>query len=176
MGDQKTRAFTVGDAAYGLGGVILGFVIGFFITNALERERLTAPSAAGTAQVTDQLPPGHPPIDPTTRMTGRIPPPLPSLEPRRASGQTAEQAYKNIKVLRGIPATEIMPIMEIFNQSLGVECTYCHIPNAYDREDHPLKETSRRMIEMVREINRSFLGGKINCYTCHRGAPKPPTQ
>lgn len=181
MANPRTQSLTWGDVAYGLGGVILGFVIGFFATNALEREQMSRAPSTRNPQAAAQLPPGHPPIDTASGEiagpgTGRIPPPLPSLERRAAPGQTAEQAYKNIKVLRGIPASEITPIMEIFNQSLGVDCNYCHVPNAYDREDHPMKETSRRMIEMVKELNSKFLGGKISCYTCHRGSPKPPTQ
>src|SRR5258705_7804981 len=38
----------------------------------------------------------------------------------------AEQVFKNIKVFRGIPATEFMNIMGFFSASLVETCTYCH--------------------------------------------------
>src|ERR1700684_397924 len=38
----------------------------------------------------------------------------------------AEQVFKNIQVLRGIPVKEFMETMGFFSASLGANCTYCH--------------------------------------------------
>src|SRR5205807_7882009 len=42
------------------------------------------------------------------------------------AGKTTDQAYKNIQVLKGFPADELIPAMQYFNASLGVDCNYCH--------------------------------------------------
>ena len=47
---------------------------------------------------------------------------------RSTEGRTAEQAYKNLKVLNGIPADQVTPTMRIIARSLGVTCEFCHDP------------------------------------------------
>src|SRR3954447_18310431 len=88
----------------------------------------------------------------------------------------AEDVFKNIQVLRGIPVDEFMNTMGFFAASLSLNCTSCHgLQSAGDvarfADDTPLKQTARRMILMVRGINQAnFSGGpKVTCYTCHRG-------
>src|ERR1044072_3917029 len=41
--------------------------------------------------------------------------------------QTAEQVYKNIQVLKGVPASQLNSIMSLMAGSLGVTCTHCHV-------------------------------------------------
>lgn len=88
--------------------------------------------------------------------------------------KTAEQAFKNIKVIKTMPAAEVQRAMMFIVASLGVDCSYCHTPPAMEKDDKPTKETARRMLAMVAEINKNF-GGKaeVNCATCHRGHSKP---
>lgn len=92
----------------------------------------------------------------------------------------AEQAFKNVKVLKGIPVGEFMDTMGFFAASLGLNCVYCHVPESmenWDRfaEDVPRKQTARAMILMVNALNKSSFGGKraLTCYSCHRGAEHP---
>src|SRR5262245_1126284 len=40
--------------------------------------------------------------------------------------QLAEEAFKNIQVLRGIPVKEFMETMGFFSASLSLNCTDCH--------------------------------------------------
>jgi hypothetical protein len=48
-----------------------------------------------------------------------------------ASGSTtpklAEEQFKNIQALKGIPADQLVPSMQFIAASLGVECEYCHV-------------------------------------------------
>jgi photosynthetic reaction center cytochrome c subunit len=90
--------------------------------------------------------------------------------------RTAEQAFKNIKVIKGMPASQLQSAMSFMAASLGVECSYCHTPPAMEKDEKATKETARRMLAMVDEINKNF-GNQtaVNCATCHRGKTKPVT-
>src|SRR5580692_5637286 len=46
--------------------------------------------------------------------------------PQNMEGTTAEQAYKNIKVLTGTPAYQLAPAMHLIRAALGVDCEFCH--------------------------------------------------
>jgi len=96
--------------------------------------------------------------------------------------QLAEQVFKNIQVLRGIPVDEFMDTMGMFSAATGLNCAHCHaIDNGGGWEgyavDTPLKQTARRMVRMVNAVNKDNFGGArtITCNTCHRGDqhPKP---
>ncbi|HVG33755.1 MAG TPA: c-type cytochrome [Pyrinomonadaceae bacterium] len=92
--------------------------------------------------------------------------------------QTAEQVYKNIQVLKGMPASQLDAVMAFFTGSLGVKCNHCHIPGQFEKDDKPAKQTARRMIQMVFDLNKGSLsgigsGGGVSCFTCHRGQTKP---
>ena len=94
--------------------------------------------------------------------------------------QMAEEAFKNVQVLRGIPVKEFMETMGFFSASLSLNCTDCHgDASASDwskyATDTPLKNTARRMINMVNTLNKANFGGRPNvtCYTCHRGNQRP---
>ena len=90
-----------------------------------------------------------------------------------------EQVQKNIKVLTGLPQSQLIPVMNFFAVSLGVRCTFCHVNNngtwAFDSDEKPETETAREMIKMVMNINKTtFKGGvEVSCYTCHRGLSHP---
>jgi hypothetical protein len=92
----------------------------------------------------------------------------------------SEQAFKNVRVLKGIPVDQFMATMGFFSASLGETCTDCHSAESggnWDRyaDDNPRKETARRMIGMMNAINKTYFGGKreITCYSCHRGVERP---
>src|SRR5262245_1991991 len=99
---------------------------------------------------------------------------LPSPDPLPASSkeERAEQKYKNIQILRGLPADRLPKVMAAFKGSLGVDCTYCHINNQFDKDDKPAKQVARKMIELVRDNNEKLGAGRVSCFTCHRGQPR----
>jgi photosynthetic reaction center cytochrome c subunit len=97
-----------------------------------------------------------------------------------ARAQTAEEVFKNVQVLKGIPVDQFMDTMGFFSASLALNCTSCHgVESASDAakfaDDTPLKKTARRMILMVRAINKDNFGGAglVTCYSCHRGGERP---
>jgi len=88
----------------------------------------------------------------------------------------AEQAYKNIQVMKGVPANQVIQGMHMIKAALGVECTFCHVSEqAFDKDDIAMKTVARRMYQMMTEINRANFGGRqvVGCYTCHKGHAMP---
>ena len=41
--------------------------------------------------------------------------------------KTVEQVRKNIQVLKGLPDSQLFPVMNFIGDSLGVHCDYCHV-------------------------------------------------
>jgi hypothetical protein len=80
-------------------------------------------------------------------------------------------------VLKGVPANQIVPMMEYMRAALGgVRCQYCHNPPpAFENDDKPQKATGRKMLQMVMDINKNTFGGvtTVTCFTCHRGSTDP---
>src|SRR5262245_3147685 len=97
-----------------------------------------------------------------------------AASPQSVTEKTTEQVYRNIQVLKGLPAAELQAVMAVLTGSLGVRCNYCHA-GSFEKDDKPTKQTARMMMQMVFELNKGRFGGKdaITCYTCHRGQPKP---
>ena len=93
--------------------------------------------------------------------------------------QMAEEVFKNVQMLKGIPVNEFLGIMGFFSASLGKSCVDCHDSDSgwenYVSDMNPNKRTARAMIGMVNNINRNFFRGnqQVTCYSCHRGGPKP---
>jgi photosynthetic reaction center cytochrome c subunit len=106
-----------------------------------------------------------------TRLVGQSEPPsTPSAAPK-----TTEQVYKNIQVLKGVPADKLIPAMQFVAASLGVQCDFCHLENAFEKDDKETKQTARKMMRMMFAINKDNFDGRqeVTCYACHRGAHKP---
>ena len=93
------------------------------------------------------------------------------------SPKTTEQVYKNIQVLKGVPADQLIPAMQFITASLGVQCDFCHLENAFDKDDKETKQTARKMMRMIFAINKDNFDGhkEVTCYACHRGTHKPVT-
>jgi photosynthetic reaction center cytochrome c subunit len=94
-------------------------------------------------------------------------------------GETSEQHFKNITVLKGITVSEFMGTMGLFSAALSFCCKDCHTgagtANPRWEDDPPRKVTARRMAQMVSKINQENFNGRqvVTCWTCHRGAPSP---
>ena len=91
----------------------------------------------------------------------------------------AEDVFKNIQVLKGIPVREFMNTMGFFSAATNLNCVDCHSPQSEDLAgyaiDTPRKQTARRMVLMVNQINQANFGGRkmVTCYTCHRANDRP---
>lgn len=105
---------------------------------------------------------------------------LSSMSQAAPGEKTVEQAYQNIKVLNGMPESQLLPAMNLIRVSLGVRCEFCHVRTAdgkfeFAKDDKREKETAREMIRMVININHANFGGQtsVSCYTCHQGHNSP---
>jgi len=89
--------------------------------------------------------------------------------------KTAEQQFKNIQVLKDIPAEQLVPTMQFIAGALGVDCEFCHVEHAMDKDDKKEKQTARKMMAMELAINKNHFNNEVevSCYTCHRGSPHP---
>jgi hypothetical protein len=94
---------------------------------------------------------------------------------KTAAPKLAEEEYKNIQALKGIPADQLIPSMQFIAASLGVECEYCHVAHANEKDDKKTKLTARKMIAMMMAINKENFEGhrEVTCYSCHRGSKDP---
>ena len=102
-----------------------------------------------------------------------------SVPPSTEAPKLAEEQFKNIKVLKGVPADQVIPAMQFITASLGVECDYCHVREGQrlepEKDDKKTKQTARKMMEMMFAINKDNFEGhrNVTCYSCHRGAADP---
>src|SRR3989338_8352392 len=91
-----------------------------------------------------------------------------------ASGQAAQQrpqmageVFKNVPSLKDIPVDEFMDTMGMFAAATNMNCTDCHTEDSGSNWDNyaketPLKQTARRMVLMVNNLNRNnFRGAKL---------------
>src|SRR5580700_6921577 len=91
----------------------------------------------------------------------------------------AEQVFKNIQVLKGIPVDDFMGTMGIMSAALGFDCSECHTNAGTDKvdwaADTPRKVISRKMVRMVAAINKDNFSGRqvVTCWSCHRGRDRP---
>ena len=98
-----------------------------------------------------------------------------------AKPMTADQAFKNVQVLKGIPLDDFMGTMGVMTGSLSFDCSECHIGAGTDNvdwaADTPRKVTARKMITMVASLNRENFNGRqvVTCYSCHHGRDRPLT-
>jgi hypothetical protein len=92
-----------------------------------------------------------------------------------AEPKKAEEQFKNIQVLKGIPADQLIPGMQFITASLGVGCEFCHVEGAFEKDDKKPKQTAGKMMEMMFAINKDNFGGhrEVTCNSCHRGSIEP---
>jgi photosynthetic reaction center cytochrome c subunit len=93
----------------------------------------------------------------------------------------AEQVFKNVQALKGIPVDDFLQTMGLMAAALQFDCSDCHVGAGTDKvdwaADTPRKRMARNMVNMVTEINRNNFGGRqmVTCWTCHRNRDKPLT-
>jgi hypothetical protein len=127
----------------------------------------------------------------------RLPPPRDSLAKLRAvyvaqvmqqiagrENEPAEAVFKNVQVLKGITAAELVRKMdEGYSVALSWNCTNCHRMAAqgeFASDSATDKRRARFMQEMTNDINTNELPKlyprntpRIDCVTCHRGYNDP---
>ena len=96
------------------------------------------------------------------------------------SQMAAEQVFKNVTVLKGIPVDEFMGTMGVFSAALGFSCEDCHTASSndwanYAKDVSPRKTMARQMVTMMQGVNKQYFGGRqvVTCFTCHRGSNRP---
>jgi outer membrane lipoprotein-sorting protein len=109
----------------------------------------------------------------------------PTAPPAAAQAQAvpmpkAEEVFKKVEVLKGIPVDEFMDTMGMFSAALSLNCIDCHVPESVASwekfaDETPYKVTARKMVTMVNAINKDNFSGvrSVTCYTCHRGDLRP---
>src|SRR4029078_10268793 len=78
--------------------------------------------------------------------------------------KTVEQVEKNIKVLTGMPQSQLIPVMNFFSASMGRRCNYCHVNNQgqwdYASDAKPEKAAAREMVKLVMDRSEERRGGR----------------
>jgi hypothetical protein len=103
----------------------------------------------------------------------------PAVQPANpaATQQTAAEKFKNIQVLKSMPADQLPNAMQYVAASLGVQCGFCHVQGPdgwhFDKDDRPTKNTARKMMRMVEAFNSGDNDITISCATCHNGHQEP---
>jgi len=95
--------------------------------------------------------------------------------PATLTGKKAPEVFKNIQILKDLDADQLQPSMQFIAASLGVECNYCHVENAKEKDDKPAKLKARHMMQLTFELNKTSFEDKrlVTCNTCHHGALSP---
>src|SRR5947207_5906859 len=94
--------------------------------------------------------------------------------------QLAEEVFKDVQIIKGIPVDEFMDTMGMFAAATNMNCVDCHTSDSTESwenfaKETPLKQTARRMLLMVDAINKQNFKGvrSVTCYTCHHGDRRP---
>jgi len=99
-------------------------------------------------------------------------------QPAAPTGPLAPEKYKDIQVLKDVPADQLDLTMRYFVAATGLNCSNCHqrdqATGVFTYEaDTNTKRTARNMIKIVQTINAGDFGARINCGTCHQGLNRP---
>jgi hypothetical protein len=95
--------------------------------------------------------------------------------------QPAETIFKNIQVLKGVPAGRFLDTMEAFSHALGANCKKCHDTENFASDDKDDKKVARGMVLMTRDINEKYIktmagldsDAFVGCNSCHHGHSNP---
>src|ERR1700674_2456433 len=103
----------------------------------------------------------------------------PESKPPEPKPMMAEEAFKNVQVLKGYSVSQFMQAMGFFCASLGQSCEYCHdlAHGTWDDyiTDNEHKNMARKMVLMMNAINKANFNGRrvVTCYSCHNGGSRP---
>jgi hypothetical protein len=177
--------------------VCLAMIAAVIVVACTSTPTAQAPSPQPAAPVAQQ---GTQPATPGTAAPAgprRAPNPIAQDSARRAQvdsimraiagreQQPAGTVFKNVKLLKGMPAGEFLKNMDVnYGRGLGMSCGNCHVLGKYDDETRKNKRVAREMQEMTDYINSVRLAAikdldedytKVTCVTCHAGSGHPKT-
>ena len=178
------------------GMVVFGVLLAVLSCTRAPATVAPAPTSGSSAPSAANAPTANAPATVAPR---RIPPSRDSLAKLRTGyvakvmqeiagreDQPAEQVFKNIKVLKGITAAQLVTKMEKdYAEALSWNCTNCHrLANQgnFASDTSNDKVRARFMQQMQNDINTVTLPKlypkdtpKVTCATCHRGYNEPPS-
>ncbi|MBD3265735.1 c-type cytochrome [bacterium] len=82
---------------------------------------------------------------------------------------------RDVQILQFTSIGQLHEYMKKISASLGVSCKYCHNITAFE-DPKAQKETTRRMMRMMNEINKNYFAESeksITCFVCHQGRKHP---
>ena len=95
----------------------------------------------------------------------------------------SDEVFKNVQILKGIPVDTFFEAMGMFASSMGNDCTFCHVKEAYfDKtafaQVTPRMQRARQMLMMMADLNDRYFAGRprVTCFTCHRGSQAPVSE
>jgi hypothetical protein len=119
---------------------------------------------------------------------------VPAVGQSQGGAQQAPPPMTNLQVWpKDAPRAQVIQTMQAFNESLGVECSYCHVPNDFASDEKREKRIARQMI-LLRDAINVMMGAivekpagagptagdgqpgapvRVLCRSCHRGLPIP---
>jgi hypothetical protein len=98
-----------------------------------------------------------------------------------------QKKWQNLKVLpKNISTDSLMSIMDQYNASLNVQCSFCHQTGGpsndykedYASDEKQKKQITRTMMQMTALLNKKYFPYRkvpemVTCYTCHKGKSVP---
>jgi hypothetical protein len=99
-------------------------------------------------------------------------------EPLRKPEVTAAERFKNVQIMKDVPASQFMDAMRSFTIALGADCDFCHTQGDFSKDDKQEKQMARTMIKLARAVNKDYFNGhnEVRCYTCHQGHHEPQSR
>jgi photosynthetic reaction center cytochrome c subunit len=95
----------------------------------------------------------------------------------------SDEVFKSVQILKGIPVDTFFEAMGMFASSMGNDCTFCHVKDAYfDKtafaQVTPRMQRARQMLMMMSDLNDRYFAGRtrVTCFTCHRGSNAPVSE
>jgi photosynthetic reaction center cytochrome c subunit len=95
----------------------------------------------------------------------------------------SDEVFKSVQILKGIPVDTFFEAMGMFASSMGNDCTFCHVKDAYfDKtafaQVTPRMQRARQMMTMMNDLNERYFAGRtrVTCFTCHRGSQSPVSE
>ena len=92
----------------------------------------------------------------------------------------AEEVFKNIQVLKGRTAGQLVQTMNAYGRALTLRCTSCHVAQDWASDSLRNKQRARIMQTMVNDINATHMPKMnaqrpptVSCMTCHHGLQNP---
>jgi photosynthetic reaction center cytochrome c subunit len=96
-------------------------------------------------------------------------------------GPLAPEKYKNIQVLKDLPADQMEISMRFISAAVGLQCLSCHVQDAatgvwaYEKDDKGAHKTALQHMKIVNAVNSQFFNNRptITCASCHAGRRSP---